>query len=132
MDQIIAGEGSKARGYTCFISGAIVVSIIFTFAYAFAGFSHVTSAAMIFVMALSLLTFFILLGLAEIHSQVRYFKYALLAIYIPFTPLVIILAIGTMDRVFLLLLFFLLVSVLMNYLTVWRRISKAEGGDLRG
>jgi len=45
---------------------------------------------------------------------------------------VIILAIGTMDRVFLLALVFLLVSVLMNYLTVWRRISKAEGGDLRG
>lgn len=132
LDQIIAGEGSKARGYIYFISGAVAASMVPILIHVFVGFSHVAFTASIFVMTLSWLGLCVFYGLAEIRSEAKYVKHALLALFGPLWSLVVILTISTMDVLFLAALVLLLLGTMMAYVQVWRKVSKAGGDISRG
>ncbi len=127
LDRIIAGEGSRAIGYGSIIIGALIMFLMLGSAYILAGFSHAAFTVSVFVTAFSSLGFFAFFGLAEITSKPRYVKHALVALYAPMTPLVVILAIGTMYRSFLALLVCLVICAFVSYAFIWRKISKSEG-----
>lgn len=129
LDRIIAGEGSRAIGYGYVIMGVLAMLFVLGSAYILAGFTNMFFTVGVFVMAFTLLGFFALNGLAEITSKPRYVKHSLVALYVPTTLLVMILAIGTMDRLVLITVVFLVISVSASYALIWRKISKSEVED---
>lgn len=129
LDRIIAGEGSRAIGYGYVIMGVLAMLFVLGSAYVLAGFSHAAFTVSILVTALSLLGFFAFFGLAEITSKPRYVKHAIVVLFAPMTPLVVILAIGTMYKPFLALVICLVICAFVSYAFIWRKISKSEGDD---
>ncbi|MFQ6129127.1 MAG: hypothetical protein ACE5QW_09535 [Thermoplasmata archaeon] len=132
IDRIIAGEGSRAIGYTYVVTGALIVLLMLGSVHFLVGFSNAAFTISVFVTAVSLLVFFVFLGVAEITSRPRYVKHAFIAFFAPVTPLVAILAIDTLNRVFLALLVCLVISAIAFYPFIWRKISKSGDGDSRG
>ncbi len=129
VEQILAGEGEKVRGWATIVFGIVVGSVALVLAYIFIGLDNTLFDALVLMIVISGSGFFVFFGVADILSDVKYVKIAVVTAFGGLIPVAAFLAIGTLRIGFMLSLALVVAGAVWAYFLVWRRFPRETALD---
>ncbi len=127
VEEIVAGEGKRIRGFATMVFGVVVGVVALASAHLLIGLSYIPFTILVLIIVMSCSGFFLFWGAADVYSDPKYLKYAIVTFLGGMVSVAAFLAVVTARADFIVALVYVIVVAIMAYVLIWRRIPKKRG-----